>query len=314
MAGSQPERLGRFQVGDQDVWLFHGPSAYVVIVLTGNATESYRDHFHAVLEEIDENYGAELAAYEGVGVSLKPAGLLLEDCLIEQQREEVSKKSPRLFIFPAVGLGVLLMGLLWTRWQTKQLHENVRAHLGGQPGVVITEESRSWRTSRFEVLADPEVLDAETSVNATFPNEPLVMSIAPFRSMDAAAQGARLDRALLALTPPTETPVVRTPSEAGFAFSDEVDHSWLVQAESLIPSIGVGLVDMTGLVDVRRKECHRRSRDLAAIPVRFMPNQAKVASSEAVKWHRLGAEMRAILSMAQAAKMPCRFLLVWATS
>lgn len=104
--------------------------------------------------------------------------------------------------------------------------------------------------------------------------------------------------------------MVRPPSEAGFALSGEGDHSWLVQAESLIPSLGVGLVDMTGLVDLQRKECHRRSRDLAAIPVRYLPDQAKVASSEAVKWQRLGAEMRAILSVAQAAKTPCRFLLV----
>ena len=81
------------------------------------------------------------------------------------------------------------MGWLWKSWQTKQLHENVRAHLEGQPGVVITEESRSWRTLRFQALADPEVLDAEASVNAAFPNDPVVMSGAPFRSMDTAAQG-----------------------------------------------------------------------------------------------------------------------------
>jgi OOP family OmpA-OmpF porin len=98
MDDSPRETLGRFQVGDQDVWLFHGPSAYVAVVITGNAAESYRDHFHAVLEEIHERFGNELAAYEGDGEALKPTGLLVEDCLIEQQREGNKKKSPKLFL------------------------------------------------------------------------------------------------------------------------------------------------------------------------------------------------------------------------
>jgi hypothetical protein len=189
------------------------------------------------------------------------------------------------------------------------LHEDVRAHLETQPGVVITEESRTWRTSQFELLADPEVLDVEASVNDAFPGKSIILSVAPFRSMDQDAQRARLRRALQGLTPVPETPTVQTITETGIALSGTVDHAWMVQAEALIPRLGVGMVDLSGLVDREQAECERRSRKLAAIPVNFLPNQAKVAPNEAAKWLRLGEEMRAILDTAQSAKMTCHFLL-----
>lgn len=97
--------------------------------------------------------------------------------------------------------------------------------------------------------------------------------------METDAQRARLDRALRALTAAPETPVVKMSTATGLAFAGTVDHRWMVQARSLIPRLGVGKVDLSGLADRERAESMQRSRKLPAAQIKFLPNQAKVAAS-----------------------------------
>ena len=167
-ADGSPDQLGRFQVGDQDVWLFHGPVAYMALVISGSAPASNRDGFHRVLEEIHERYGAQLRAFEGDSEPLKPATLMLDDCLVEQSRE-MPNRSPLLFWILAAFLLIGLLGWWWVRWQTRERHAQVRGFLEKQAGVVVTEEELGWRRSSLNVLADPGVISVSEALAAALP-------------------------------------------------------------------------------------------------------------------------------------------------
>ena len=295
--GTASDQLGRFQVGDHDVWLFHGPQAYIAVVIGGSIPGEYRENFHAVLEEIHERFGRELEAFDGDSEPLQNAGLLLEDCLIERQREP-EKRSPFFFWVLASIVAVLLLGLLVYAWNGRRAHGEISEYLKAMPGVVVTEEDRGWRGSQFELLADPLAGDVQTRLAEDFPEAVVDLEIKPYRSLDPDVMVARVVQRFATLAPRPEPPV-RLWVEGGVLKAEgAVAHPWLEEANRLMPILGVSAFDFSGLHDRDQEACEKLSEDLAALSVRFLPDQAKVAPNEAVKWRRLAEGIGALHEMA----------------
>lgn len=294
---ASPDSLDRCQVGENDVWLIHGPVAYLAVVIVGEAPAELRNDFHTVLESIHTQFAPQLKSFDGDSSKYDELSLLLEDCMVEQKREVERGRKPVLFRLLAVALCGALLWVGWGWFRQNQAHKEATKQLGEVPGVAIIESDRGWRHSTFDLMVDPgaqlqvDAIAAEHKARATFKSQPF-LSAEP----EAVRQRFRQDWQTFAGEGDRFELV---PTKGSFKIRGEVSHRWLGRARAAAGSAGLPLpVDFSEVRNRDREKFDSMAQTLSGLSVAFLPGQYKVSPGESPKWLQLANQMKAMKKFA----------------
>ena len=152
--------LDEFRMGELQVWIASGPSAYLAAVIRGNPSRELRTTLEDAIDGIHTLRGSALANFQGdtaVFESLRPE---LENCLRAQYAEKKGKsRATRAWFLLVLASSVVAAGLIALALHARQWSRFVR-QLRSYPGIVVTEAEHHWfGKSRIAGLRDAAATD-----------------------------------------------------------------------------------------------------------------------------------------------------------
>jgi len=154
MSGGGGE-LESIHVGELDVWVETGPHAALAALIRGELPGEFRMSLRATLEGIHREEADLLQSFDGDSDSCLRLRPRLEECLQSRFADEDRKSpfSPQLLVVTGVLL-VLLATWAAFRWREGTRWRNFLAALKAEPGIVVTEASRSGSAGHVAGLKD----------------------------------------------------------------------------------------------------------------------------------------------------------------
>lgn len=193
--------LRTFSVGEHTIQVEAGPDAVLAEVIRGQAPEEVLRRQQYTLETIHLQFASQLADYSGDSSQFEPARPLLEDCL-ETVVATTKSDSGRRLVLLRWALPLILLalagGALWLR-------SGLRWHraldtLNAEPGLVVVNASREWRTWHISGLKDPMAREPAAVLGAArLVPHALSGRWAPYMSLDSQIVAARARKRLDAL-------------------------------------------------------------------------------------------------------------------
>jgi OOP family OmpA-OmpF porin len=148
--------LRTFSVGDVTVLVEAGPKALLAAVVRGQHPPELLRRLQETLELLHLHFAGPFARFEGDAAEFEPSVAILADCLetvVETHGPRHRPLAPRI-AWVAIALLVLAivagLALRHRRWQRA-----VDA-LDAEPGVVVLDTDRGWRSWRITGLRDPQ--------------------------------------------------------------------------------------------------------------------------------------------------------------
>lgn len=159
------EALEDFRVGEQLIWLIHGPLASLAVVFRGSPPRSLRATLEETLDSIHLQCGAEMAAFQGDASVFEVVRPDLEACLREQYRpqEASSKRLTSAWLVVAGATALLIFGVVMAVSRERRW-EDFLGRLNAEPGLAVTTAHQGWffpsqvSGLRDAMAADPKPL------------------------------------------------------------------------------------------------------------------------------------------------------------
>ncbi|MEL6715242.1 MAG: hypothetical protein AAFP86_15785, partial [Planctomycetota bacterium] len=101
------ETLEEIEFEGRTLLLAKGPAASLALVVSGSPPRTLRARARETLEELHVDYGEELAAFDGEDDALPGAAPLLEDLLVQEEKQR--ERNPVLRAVPLVVAGLLVL-------------------------------------------------------------------------------------------------------------------------------------------------------------------------------------------------------------
>jgi OOP family OmpA-OmpF porin len=161
--GTGEETLERLRVGERNVWVEHGPHAFLAVVIYGNPPLDLQNILKNALEEIHFKYRDAMVSFKGDATPFEDTRYILEDCLAAHFKKE--KQKPAYLLWGAVVLIVVLLGgwLLSSYLGHRRWSQYVTG-LRNQPGVVITNVAKKDGIHHIFGLKDPLAPDPTSAL------------------------------------------------------------------------------------------------------------------------------------------------------
>lgn len=155
--------LDVIQVGEFKIWLQHGPIALLAAVISGQPKPALRDVLVRHVEDIHRNFQVGMARFEATGKVIPGLEGGLEECLIEEVQEK-AKKQQSYLKFKIAGWILLALVCAATFFYVRRalLWGNYMDRLRHQPGIVVIDDTRGWRTLSVQGLRDPMAIEPES--------------------------------------------------------------------------------------------------------------------------------------------------------
>lgn len=170
VGGDNGGTLESAQVGEDLVWIEHGPRANLACFVHGVPPAQLRTLMEQRLEEVHARLLAlpADAPPRSIGDDALVRGLLEPAALLRDTDEATAppaaRKPSRLPLLIVALLAIALLGgFAWQRWRWDARVDALRARLAAHPGFVLTGiDARAWRALTVHGLLDPdaEPLDA----------------------------------------------------------------------------------------------------------------------------------------------------------
>jgi outer membrane protein OmpA-like peptidoglycan-associated protein len=167
----QESVLEEFRVGELQVWIVPGRSAYLAAVVRGNPPRELRSTLEETIESIHVLKGAALAKFQGdaaVFESLRPE---LETCLRAQYTSAKGDRRPtRAWFILIIAMAAATSGIIVVA-QSRSKWKQFLGRLNAQPGLVVTDAWQGWFSSsqvrglRDASSADPGALAREAKLD-----------------------------------------------------------------------------------------------------------------------------------------------------
>ncbi len=139
--------LEEFRVGELQVWISPGRSAYLAAVIRGNPSRELRSTLEETIESIHVLKGSALAIFQGSAVIFEPLRPELEACLRAQYTTAKSDRRPtRLWVILGTAVAVAIFGLALAA-QSKSKWKDFLGRLNAQPGLIVTDAQQGWLSS-----------------------------------------------------------------------------------------------------------------------------------------------------------------------
>ncbi|ASJ73996.1 hypothetical protein [Granulosicoccus antarcticus] len=150
--------MNTLSIGDITVWVEWGPKAVLAVVIRGMATELDRQPFVEILERIHAQYSAPLDQFNGELATFEPIKADLESCLSAQiqEKKKTSLWGHRRLNSIILGAAVLFTSIAFVTNERHSRWDSILNELSSTPGLVVLNTERGWRTSRIQMLKDPQ--------------------------------------------------------------------------------------------------------------------------------------------------------------
>ncbi len=184
--------LDSVDIGEQTVWLIHGPYAMLACVISGVAPRELRQRFKEVLEHLHQLYGRQLEEFDGDARELTGVEHSLDECLTLQLKHDAADGASRKKPFPVLWVILGVIGLLLIAWWLFDYLEmrrfnNLRAEIDDAPGIVLVRADKRGGEYVVKGLRDPLALDPKQLAAAHgFEAEEIMFDMAPYQSVDTA--------------------------------------------------------------------------------------------------------------------------------
>jgi OOP family OmpA-OmpF porin len=167
---SDDSALEEFRVGELQIWIVSGRSAYLAAAIRGNPPRELRTALEETIESVHVLKGSALAQFEGdasVFESLRPE---MESCLHAQYATKEGGAKTRAWLALLAVAAIAILGIVLAV-QSQSKWKDFLHRLGAQPGLVVTEARKGW-FGRSEIsglrdasTADPSTLAREAGIN-----------------------------------------------------------------------------------------------------------------------------------------------------
>jgi outer membrane protein OmpA-like peptidoglycan-associated protein len=151
--------LQKFTVGEVTVLVEAGPRALLAAAVRGQHPPALLLRMQETLELLHLHFAGPLAQFDGDAAALAPATPILADCLetvVETDRPRRQRLAPRI----AWGVAALLvLALVGTAVLSQRRWARALRALEAEPGIVVLEAERGWRSRRIAGLRDPMAAD-----------------------------------------------------------------------------------------------------------------------------------------------------------
>ncbi|MBA8889137.1 hypothetical protein FHW12_003380 [Dokdonella fugitiva] len=312
VGGDSSGALESAQVGEDLVWVEHGPRANLACFVHGVPPAQLRTLMEQRLEEVHARLLAlpADAPLRSIGDDalvrerLEPSALLRDTD--EATAPVAARKASRLPLLVIALLAIALLGgFAWQRWRWDARVDALRARLAAHPGFMLTGiDARAWRALTVHGLLDPdaEPLDAvlaDAGLGAVVP----VLDANGYVCADDAVIARRAARLL---APPASAAIAV--HGRVLRLSGTAAQPWIDAALARAPWIaGVARVESTlaptgDAVADARAEIARIVAELQARHVAFVQDDEPVAGADAVV-DELAASLRRIAALAPVARV-----------
>ncbi|HEX4945933.1 MAG TPA: OmpA family protein [Blastocatellia bacterium] len=253
-----------------------GPRAFLACVVRGTPPPELQEEMQETIERIHRERGEKLRMFEGDATPFEVCRPFLEEHLKSRYQpfaEPGQQAAPRAALV-AVGLLLIALGLyglmsLRDRWRWNAYLERLQA----TPGIVVTEEDRTWRGYQLAGLRDPLALDP-AQLMTEFHLDParLTTQLKEYQAPELAEA-----RAKKLLAPP---PSVALNVKDGILFvTGSVSQQWISESKKLAPFIpGISQLqwDNTNEAHELQRKIEGQFIQFAVNEIRPMPGQDEV--------------------------------------
>ena len=157
---AKQDDLEVLQIGEFKVWLLHGPLAIFAVVVRERLPQELQLRFAAKVEQVHKDFNAGLVSFEKDGRPILGIEEGLSGLLLGQAASE-PRSNTKLKIAAGVFLALLLCGVFFRVRQDLRWNGYVN-ELRQQPGIVVVDTRRGWKTLAVVGMRDPLTLKPRT--------------------------------------------------------------------------------------------------------------------------------------------------------
>jgi OOP family OmpA-OmpF porin len=231
--GEKEQTLETLRVGDRNVWIEHGPHAFLAAVIRGNPPVALQAGLRDALDEIHFKQSDEMVSFEGDPTPFEETRYILEDCLQTQFKKE--KQKPAYLLWAVLVAIVFVLGYgSFGVYRNHKRWSNYIAGLRNQPGIVITNVEKKAGKQHIFGLRDPLAPDPAARLREIgMDPEQVIFHWEPYQSHFPKYALQRLNKFL----DPPET--IRFELKNGkIRAAGWAPHQWLAESRKLIGAYG----------------------------------------------------------------------------
>ena len=147
--------LRTFSVGDHTVQVEAGPLALLALVIRGESPEEVLRKQQDTLETIHLQFAAPLAEFSGDTAQFQSVHPLLEECLETVVDTGVQRTGRLLWLRWAIPLALAAAAFIIVMGRANTRFSRAVATLNNEPGLVVIDAQRGWRSWEISGLRDP---------------------------------------------------------------------------------------------------------------------------------------------------------------
>lgn len=190
-SAEESDRLTDFKVGDNSVWIAHGPRLMLACVVRGNPPESLKAQLYDTLDLIKVNYANEIIEFDGDSSKFIGIEQYLSPMLQARTRDgddstqALAKPKSLVTKFVYLALLFLLGYLAYLQFVKSSKIDTVKHYLSQTPGIVVTDIY--WQNAKLVVegLKDPLAkLPLSILKSSNIAADQLVLKTSPYISLD----------------------------------------------------------------------------------------------------------------------------------
>jgi outer membrane protein OmpA-like peptidoglycan-associated protein len=182
--GAAGQEVETIELGEFNLWVQHGPTAILAVVVSGTPPPELRNLLQRTLEEIHSHFAVELSGFKGDAGPFEATQPALAQCLLGRQPRAAK---PRHAFFTAAAIMALLLvaAALFLLVHRETRWDHLVERLRSEPGIVLTSAEESWGSYRLTGLRDPLSTDPEKLMRAAG-IDPLKVTVRwePYVSLD----------------------------------------------------------------------------------------------------------------------------------
>src|SRR6185503_13640654 len=153
--------LRTFSVADHTVQVEAGPMALLALVIRGEAPEEVLRKQQDTLETIHLQFAAALADFSGDSAQFQSVHPLLEECLETVVDTSAHGRGRLLWLRWAIPLAIAAAAFIIVMGRANQRFNRAVATLNSEPGLVVIDAQRGWRSWKISGLRDPHARPPE---------------------------------------------------------------------------------------------------------------------------------------------------------
>lgn len=272
-------KLRSFEVGTLEVIISDSQQASLAAVVRGTPPSEFREELRKTLDRFQLGFSSQLESFKGDTEPFSSFEGDLEVLLQAKSREGSSKAG---LSWGKLGLFFLIIASpfifsAYYYFSTQSEWNHFVRKLHAQPGIIVTESSRSISHYSVEGLRDPRAIDPMSLLDSEtdFDSDKITAVFGSYLALDWEIVRERINETL---SPPSSVRL-EMPRVGHVRVVGEADQEWIdrfADGARLIP--GVDTIDVSGLFDSEMEEFTRLVEDIMNTAIHFSVDNSQIST------------------------------------